>query len=133
MSLFGKKTQNSKKTTPVLEKAIKPIAKTATVSKAALGKTVSKAALHVVQPLVTEKAMSLSENNTYVFLIDPKTNKSEIKKEIEGLYKVEVVNVNISKYEQKAKHYRGLASIPKMLKKAMVTVKEGQKIEIYNK
>jgi len=115
MSLFGKKTQNSKKTTPVLEKAIKPIAKTATVSKAALGKTVSKAALHVVQPLVTEKAMSLSENNTYVFLIDPKTNKSEIKKEIEGLYKVEVVNVNISKYEQKAKHYRGLASIPKML------------------
>jgi len=133
MSLFGKKTQDSKKTTPVVEKAIKPIAKTAAVSKTVSGKTVSKAALHVVQPLVTEKAMSLSENNTYVFLIDPKINKSEIKKEIEGLYKVEVVNVNISKYEQKAKHFKGLASIPKMLKKAMVTVKKGQKIDIYNK
>lgn len=127
MSLFGKKTAKPKNTMPVSEAAIKPLVKAPAVHK------IARAAPHIVRPLVTEKAMALSENNTYVFLVDPKVNKSEIKKEIEGLYKVDVVKVMSSKYEQKSRHYKGLASKPKGLKKVMATLKQGQKIELFNK
>ena len=77
--------------------------------------------------------MALSEKNTYVFLVDPRVNKSEVRKEIENLYKVDVIKINTSKYHQKSRHFKGLASSQKLMKKAMVTLKSGQKIEIFNK
>lgn len=129
MSLFSKKTEDVKKTTPVSEEAVKGAVKTAVASKT----TATRKELHVIQPLVSEKAIISSENNVYVFLIKPETNKSEIKKEIENLYKVDVVKVSTAKYPDKAKHYRGLAAGKKFSKKAIVTVKKGQKIELYNK
>jgi large subunit ribosomal protein L23 len=131
MSLFSKTTEDTKKTTPVSEEAIKGTAKKAKTQPVV--KVHPKGELHVIQPLMSEKAMILSESNTYVFLIKPQTNKSEIKKEIENLYKVDVVKVTTSNYPDKTKHYRGLASKERINKKAMVTVKKGQKIELFNK
>lgn len=140
MSLFGKKTAKPKNTTPVSEgvvktsskKPLKPLEPSKS-SKAAVVARLTKPAVHIIQPLVSEKAMLLSENNTYVFLVDPRTNKSEVRKEIENLYKVDVIKINISKYHQKARHFRGMASNQKLMKKAMVTLKPGQKIEVFNK
>jgi large subunit ribosomal protein L23 len=130
MSLFGKKTAKSKNITPISEESVKakPLGKAPIVSK-----RVTKPAVHIIRPLVSEKAMALSENNTYVFLVDPRTNKSEVRKEIENLYKVNVIMITASKYHQKPRHFRGLASSQKLMKKAMVTLKSGQKIEIFNK
>lgn len=142
MSLFGKKTEDTKKTTPVTDSAVKVKAKPAAKAPAlkpvvekdsVVSSHPSRPAVHIIQPLVSEKAMILSERNTYVFLVDPGTNKSEVKKEIENLYKVDVIKVTTGKHYEKAKHFRGLASNKKFMKKAMVTVKPGQKIEIFNK
>ena len=128
MSLFSKKTEDGAKTTPVSEEAIKGVSANAEVHAAT-----KNGELHVIQPLVSEKAMILSEGNTYVFLVKRQVNKSEIKKEIENLYKVDVVKVTTGRFPGKIKHYKGLAASEKINKKAMVTVKKGQKIELFNK
>jgi large subunit ribosomal protein L23 len=130
MSIFGKKTAKPKNVSPISEEAIKakPVTKDRVIPKQSL-----KSAVHIIQPLVSEKAMALSEKNTYVFLVDPRVNKSEVRKEIENLYKVDVIKINTSKYHQKSRHFKGLASSQKLMKKAMVTLKSGQKIEIFNK
>ncbi len=132
MSLFSKKTEDSKKTTP-----IEPIEKKAEFVATSKVKDDFKSNIKpgslIIKPLISEKAMILSEKNAYVFVINPKANKSEAKKEIEKIYNVDIVKININKYRRKSKSFRGLESSKKILKKAIVTVKNGQKIEIFNK
>ncbi len=90
--------------------------------------------IRIQKPLVSEKAMMLAENNTYIFMVNPRINKSEIKKEIEHIYNVDVVKVNTGKISKEPTSFRGISSSKSVgIKKAMVTVKKGQKIEIFNK
>jgi len=85
----------------------------------------------VSKPLLTEKASRLEgDENSYVFLVHPSANKSEIKKEIERLFKVGVERVNIVNEPRKRKVFRGHEGFRSGEKKAVVKIEQGKKIEI---
>ncbi len=84
-------------------------------------------------PLVSERsAIAKDKFNQYTFKVDPRTNKTEIKQEIERLFKVKVEKVRTSNYDGKLR--RLAAGRPEgrkvAWKKAIVTLKEGQKINL---
>ncbi len=81
-------------------------------------------------PHVSEKATFLSEKNKYVFKVWPKVNKTEIKKAIEGQYGVNVLSVKIIKVLPKKRRLGKTKGWRKGYKKAIVAIKEGQKIEV---
>lgn len=82
------------------------------------------------EPQITEKATNLTHQNQYVFKVFPQTNKVEIKRAIEDLYGVEVKSVRIIKIPRKRRRLGRIEGWRKGYKKAIVKVKEGQKIEI---
>ena len=81
-------------------------------------------------PIITEKATILSEQNKTVFKVHEKANKSIIKKNIEKLFKVNVVKVNIINQKTKIKLKQGRKSYKTGYKKAIVTLKKGQSIDL---
>ena len=85
----------------------------------------------VKKPWVTEKATNLNASRQYVFLVQKTATKPEIKKAIEGLYKVNVVAVNVVNLPAKRKRFRGVVRVAGGgHRKAIVTLKEGQKIDV---
>ena len=84
----------------------------------------------VKAPVITEKAANLGQKNVYVFKVDPKANKTEIKQAIEKIFKVQVEEVrtlNVKPKKRRVGRYSGLTN---RTKKAMVTLKAGQQIEL---
>mgnify|MGYP001422546390 CR=1 FL=1 len=81
-------------------------------------------------PIITEKATILSEQNKTVFKVHEKANKTSIKKNIEKLFKVSVVKVNIINQKTKMKLKQGRKSYKSGYKKAIVTLKKGQSIDL---
>ena len=81
-------------------------------------------------PHISEKATFLQEEDKYVFRVSKRTNKIEVKKAIENLYKVKVEDVNIVNIPAKKKTWRGRPGYGSGYKKAIVTIAKGQKIEI---
>tara|TARA_B100001939_G_C16864646_1_gene583504 strand:+ start:74 stop:367 length:294 start_codon:yes stop_codon:yes gene_type:complete len=81
-------------------------------------------------PIITEKATILSEQNKTVFRVHEKANKNVIKKNIEKLFKVDVIKVNIVKKKAKIKMRQGKKSFKSGYKKAIVTLKKGQSIDL---
>ena len=81
-------------------------------------------------PIITEKATILSEQNKTVFKVHEKANKVTIKKNIEKLFKVKVVKVNIINQKTKLKLRQGRKSYKTGYKKAIVTLKKGQSIDL---
>ena len=91
----------------------------------------------IVKPLVTEKMTSISEKSgRYGFIVSPKANKIEIKREIETMYNVTVVSVNTINYAGKnTSRYtkKGFVKGRKnAFKKAIVTLKDGDTIDFYS-
>ena len=92
----------------------------------------------VIKPLVTEKMNQITEKfpNRYGFIVRPEANKIEIKKEIEGLYNVTVVDVNTMRYAGKRSSRYTRAGLIRgqknAFKKAIVTLKEGEVIDFYS-
>ena len=84
----------------------------------------------VKEPHISEKASDLSMENQYIFKISPNHNKNEIKKSVEGIYGVDVLSVNIVKIPAKKRRLGRTEGFRKAYKKAIVKIKEGQKIEI---
>ena len=84
-------------------------------------------------PHITEKATNLTEKNQHVFKIGKKANKNEIKKAIENLYKVKVLDVKIINVPAKRRQFGGISGWRKGYKKAIVKLEKGQKIEIFPK
>jgi large subunit ribosomal protein L23 len=84
----------------------------------------------IKQPHISEKASDLSAKNQYIFEIFPNYNKTEIKKAVEGIYGVDVLSVNIIKIPHKKRRLGKTEGFRKAYKKAVVKIKEGQKIEI---
>lgn len=82
------------------------------------------------KPIVSEKAMSLDKFGQYVFSVDCQASSAEIKKEIERLYKVGVVRVNIINHKGKVKRWGRSQSRRPNFKKAIVSLKAGQKIDV---
>jgi len=88
----------------------------------------------VKRPIVTEKTLNLIErDNTYVFEVDKNAEKNQIKKMIKDLFKVEAVSVNtvLSHRSDKKTGRKRLAVTCERTKKALVKVKKGQKIELF--
>jgi|TARA_B110000444_G_C18506043_1_gene440048 large subunit ribosomal protein L23 len=81
-------------------------------------------------PIITEKATILSEFNKTVFKVHAGANKKSIKKNIEKLFKVTVVKVNILNQKRKKKIKQGKLSIKPGYKKAIITLKKGQTIDL---
>ena len=80
---------------------------------------------------ITEKAsVESGKKGTYVFFVDRRANKSEIKKEIKKLYGVDAEAVRTIRGSNRAKRFRGVASQKNEYKKAVVTLKEGQSIKL---
>ena len=91
---------------------------------------VAKADKILISPQITEKATALVQKNQYVFKVFPKANKTEIKKAIEDLYKVEVSDVKIINVPKKRRRLGRISGWKKGYKKVIVKIKEGQKIEV---
>ena len=81
-------------------------------------------------PIITEKATILSELNKSVFKVHEKANKKTIKKNIEKLFKVNVIKVNIINQKTKKKMKQGKKSFKSGYKKAIITLKKGQSIDL---
>lgn len=93
----------------------------------------SAAARHydnVVSPIITEKSTILSENNQVVFEVPLSATKVEIKEAVEELFKVSVTAVNTLRLKGKTKRFRGVPGRRKDIKKAIVTLKDGDVIDI---
>ena len=84
----------------------------------------------IISPLVTEKSTNLSEFNKIVFKVNSKANKKNLKKNIEKIFKVNVVKVNIINKQSRIKVTRGKKVKVKGFKKAIVTLKKGQNIDL---
>ena len=82
------------------------------------------------QPIITEKATILSEQNKTVFKVHEGADKKSIKKNIEKLFKVNVIKVNIINTKKKRKIKQGKTSFKSGYKKAIVTLKKGQSIDL---
>ena len=84
----------------------------------------------ILSPIVTEKSTSLSEQNKIVFKVPNKSNKFILKKNIEKIFKVNVVKVNIINKQPRKKIVRGKKVKIKGYKKAIITLKKGQSIDL---
>ena len=82
------------------------------------------------KPIVTEKATRLSEFNKVVFEVASKSNKNEIKGAVEKLFSVKVKSVNIINIKGKVKRFKGVLGKRKDIKKAVITLEQGNTIDI---
>ncbi|MSS46116.1 50S ribosomal protein L23 [Cutibacterium sp. WCA-380-WT-3A] len=85
----------------------------------------------ILAPVVSEKSYSLLDQNTYTFLVKPTANKTEIKIAIEQIFGVKVTSVNTMNRKGKTRRTRtGIGKRPDT-KRAIVTVAEGDRIDIF--
>jgi large subunit ribosomal protein L23 len=85
----------------------------------------------IKKPWVTEKAGSLSPIGQYIFMVKPGATKPEVKKAVKEIYKVDVVSVSmVNRPAKKKRSGRGLKRTQEAYRKAIVTLKTGQKIDI---
>jgi large subunit ribosomal protein L23 len=84
----------------------------------------------VLAPHITEKTTMLSENNSVVFKVAPGASKPEIKAAVEALFNVKVTGVNTIVQKGKSKRWKGAPYKRSDVKKAIVTLAEGQSIDI---
>ncbi len=85
----------------------------------------------VIRPIVSEKSYAGLERNTYTFLVDPRANKTEIKEAIQQIWNVRVLNVNTMNRVGKVKRTRLSTGKRPDQKRAVVTLAEGDSIEIF--
>ncbi len=84
----------------------------------------------IISPHITEKATNLSEQNKIIFKVPTKANKKNLKKSIEKIFKVNVTKINIINKKSKTKLTRGRKIKVSGFKKAIVTIKKGQNIDL---
>ena len=84
----------------------------------------------IIAPVITEKSAMQAENNVYTFKVPASANKIEIKKAIEEAFGVKVEKVNTLNTKSKAKRVGRYTGKTKTYKKAIVTLKDGEKIEL---
>ncbi len=84
----------------------------------------------ILSPLVTEKSTNLSEQNKIVFKVPPGANKTNLKSSIEKIFKVNVTKINIINKRNKVKLTRGRKVKVSGFKKAIITLKKGQSIDL---
>ena len=83
----------------------------------------------IKKPITTEKSTTLQQFNQYSFVVSKDTNSNEIKQAIEKIFKVKVLKINTSILRGKIKTFKGSFGFRKDIKKAIVTLKEGNTID----
>jgi len=84
----------------------------------------------IISPHITEKSTNLSEQNKIIFKVPHKANKNNLKKTIEKIFKVNVTKINIINKKSRIKLTRGRKVKVSGFKKAIVTIKKGQNIDL---
>ena len=84
----------------------------------------------ILSPFVTEKSTNLSDQNKIIFKVPNKTNKINLKKNIEKIFKVNVTKINIINKQPRKKIIRGKKVKIMGYKKAIITLKKGQNIDL---
>ena len=84
----------------------------------------------ILSPMVTEKSTNLSEQNKIVFKVPSGANKTSLKKNIEKIFKVNVTKINIINKPNRVKSTRGKKVKVSGFKKAIITLKKGQSIDL---
>ena len=84
----------------------------------------------IISPNITEKSTYLSEFNKVVFKVHKGASKDSIKRSVEKLFKVNVIKVNTITLKGKTKFVRGKKTIKSGYKKAIITLKKGQSIDL---
>ncbi|MEK7061727.1 MAG: 50S ribosomal protein L23 [Patescibacteria group bacterium] len=126
-----KEVEKAKDTMPV-SRQVKKIDKPTKISavSAKSKKTVAFSYDIIKEPHISEKATMLSESNQYIFKVYSNTNKIDIKKAVAGVYGVDVLSVNIIKIPKKKRRLGKVQGFKSGYVKAIVKIKDGQKIEI---
>ena len=84
----------------------------------------------ILSPFVTEKSTNLSDQNKIIFKVPNKTNKIILKKNIEKIFKVNVIKINIINKQPRKKIVKGKKVKLMGFKKAIITLKKGQNIDL---
>ncbi|MDO8529710.1 MAG: 50S ribosomal protein L23 [bacterium] len=85
----------------------------------------------LIEPWITEKSHQEMAQNKYIFRVDSKASKNNVKKAVEDQYKVKVINVNTVNIHPKKRIYGKSKGFKSGYKKAIVTLKKGDKIELF--
>ena len=85
----------------------------------------------LIKPVITEKATIISEQNKYVFKIAQKANKNQVIEAVKAIYNVEPTKVNIINVRGKERRLRLGTGFTSAWKKAIVTLKDGDKIDLF--
>ena len=85
----------------------------------------------ILRPIVSEKSYSGLENNSYTFLVDPRSNKTEIKEAVQAIWNVRVTSVRTLNSRGKVKRRRWTLGKRADQKRAIVTLAEGDRVEIF--
>ncbi|HIY84616.1 50S ribosomal protein L23 [Rubneribacter sp.] len=85
----------------------------------------------IIRPIITEHSYDMMEKNTYTFEVAKDANKIEVRQAIEAIFDVTVVKVNTLNVKPKTKRVRYKEGKTRSWKKAMVTLKEGDTIELF--
>ena len=83
----------------------------------------------VIAPIITEKATKISEKNQYVFKVKIDSNKKEIKKAIEKLFKVKIKKIKTIKIKGKSKIFKGTKGRRSDYKKAIICLNKGENLD----
>jgi large subunit ribosomal protein L23 len=81
------------------------------------------------RPIITEKATAATELGKFSFEVSPRADKLKVKKAVEAIFTVKVVQVNISNLQGKRKMFKGREGFRRKQKKAIVTLEQGQTID----
>ena len=84
----------------------------------------------ILSPVITEKSTNISEQNKIIFKVPSKANKKNLKTSIEKIFKVNVTKINIINKRNRIKTTRGKKVKIKGYKKAIITLKKGQNIDL---
>jgi large subunit ribosomal protein L23 len=82
------------------------------------------------RPVITEKSTAVSEHNKVIFIVAPTATKPQIKAAVEALFKVKVTAVNTLNRKGKTKRFRNILGQQSDTKRAVVTLAEGQMIDV---
>lgn len=129
-----KKEDSDKTTEKKASTAVKKTAKDSSTKQVKVDK--EKAGLFssvLKNPIISENAMRQQEKNKYVFEVSRLTNKSEVAKAVQARYGVKVTKVNVVCQKPKARNFRTSRGTMAGIKKAIVTVKQGETIELFKK
>ncbi|MDO8551325.1 MAG: 50S ribosomal protein L23 [bacterium] len=133
LDIFKKKKAEKKikkKSVRIEEPAVRPHPK-AGPSRAEKPKKILGESYKILEKAhVTEKATALTEKNQYIFNVFPRSNKNQIKKAVEDVYGIDVVAVRIINIPKKKRRLGRIEGWRQGYKKAIVKIKEGQKIEV---